>query len=466
VGSPDAGAETCGGSTAFAPSVPRAFDSGTVQAGQTLTGSVTYRNCTSAPVTVQELTITGRPPGGMGSVPLDDFTPVLAATTVAVGEPITLTASRTFTAADPAGRWASYPRYQDVGGAWHDGQEVTFTVTATVGGTILGTRYATGVPYRGINRAGMEYGDDWDGWTGQSYYDMPTPAQTSSELAYFKAKGMNVIRLPISWERVQHALGGPLDPAYVSGMMAYITSATAQGFVVILDLHSYNRYAENAFGSGPQRVMGDGVLTISHLSDVWVRLANLVLDTPNVILNLMNEPHDFPMTADVWFQSVNTVIAAIRATGSTHLILVPNSRGSDVDHWFTYAPNGGSLDSVAALVIEDSANNYAYDMHAYQDSPSDCNSYRDLIAGVTGWAKTNQKKLFLSEMGVNTSAPSANDACALDSLLSYLNSNSDVWLGWTPWDLPPYSVTSDSHTSDGTAMSWYAPFLTANLLGN
>jgi hypothetical protein len=43
------------------------------------------------------------------------------------------------------------------------------------------------------------------------------------------------------------------------------------------------------------------------------------------------------------------MIDAIRETGADQLILVPNSRGSDVDHWATYSPNGGSLDSVAAL---------------------------------------------------------------------------------------------------------------------
>jgi endoglucanase len=25
--------------------------------------------------------------------------------------------------------------------------------------------YPTGVRFRGLNRAGAEYGDDWDGWT-------------------------------------------------------------------------------------------------------------------------------------------------------------------------------------------------------------------------------------------------------------------------------------------------------------
>jgi endoglucanase len=74
---------------------------------------------------------------------------------------------------------------------------------------------------------------------------------------------------------------------------------------------------------------------------------------------------------------------------------------------------------------------------------------------------TNHKKLFLSELGVD--ANSGNGACAISSLLSYMNAHGDVWIGWTPWDLPPYNVTS-GHTVDGAEMPWYAPFLTANFL--
>ena len=279
---------------------------------------------------------------------------------------------------------------------------------------------------------------------------------------------MNVIRLPISWARLQHQLYGALTQSYVTGVMDYINSATAAGFAIILDLHNYNRYAVNAYNAQGQQINGytphtlyDGTLTLDHLRDVWVKLANLVRSNPAVILNLMNESHDFNRTSNGWFADINTLIAAIRAAGSTQLILVPNSRSSDVTHWSAYAPNGGDLDSVAALAITDSANNYAYDMHAYQDAPSSCTSYRDLITNVTTWATTNHKRLFLSELGASTTA--ANGACAISSLLSYMNTHNDVWLGWTPWDLPPYSLTS-GHTTDDAEMPWYTPSLTPHFL--
>ena len=352
------------------------------------------------------------------------------------------------------------------------GQNAIRTNAAEIEAQLQAGKYTSGVRFRGINRAGMEYGDDWDGWTGQTFYIIPSAAQTASELAYFKSKGFNTIRLPISWERLQHVLNGPLDEPYVAGVMAYINAATAAGFYIVLDLHNYNRYAQNAFNASgaqvpgyTQRIMGDGVLQISHLADVWVKLVQRVLGNQKVILNLMNEPHDFPLDSTAWFSGIQTVMNAIRATGSTHLILVPNSRGSDVDHWITYAPNGGPLDSVAALTITDSANNYAFDMHAYQDNPASATSYSTLVSTVTAWAKTNKKKLFLSEMGSANAA--ANGSVGVGGLLSYLNANNDVWLGWTPWNLPPYSITdTSSYAADGAQMPWYAPFLVPSYLAN
>lgn len=328
--------------------------------------------------------------------------------------------------------------------------------------------YATGVRYRGLNRAGAEYGDDWDGWTGQTFYDVPTAETWGSELAYYDSRGFNVLRLPISWERLQHSLNGPLDDAYVNALTASVNAATAAGWLIIIDLHSYNRYAEAAFDADgnqasayQQRVFGDGFLDTSHLVDVWTKIAGLFLDNPNVVFGIMNEPHDFPVMSDTWFANVQSVIDAIRESGAQQLILVPNSRGSDVDHWSTYAPNGGSLDSVAALAITDSGNNYAFDLHAYQDNPDSATSYVELLTTVTDWAKSNGKLLFLSELGIQNGAE--NGEVALGNLLDYLNSNSDVWVGWTSWNLAPYNITSaDSYTTDGSEMAWYTSRLSPN----
>ncbi|WP_338868842.1 glycoside hydrolase family 5 protein [Myxococcus stipitatus] len=340
-----------------------------------------------------------------------------------------------------------------------------------------GKTYPTGVAYRGINRAGMEYGSEWDGWTGQTYYEMPTATQMAAELAYYKGKGFNLIRLPISWERVQHTLNGPLDTAYSNGMMNYINTATGQGFTLVLDLHNYSRYATGAFDAAGnqtttyvQHLVGDGTLTMGHLADVWTKLANRVKTNPKVILGLMNEPYDLAMTSTTWFSGIQTVINAVRATGSTQLILVPNTRGSDVGHWHTWAPGGGPLDSVEALTLTDSANNLAFDMHSYYPEgygSNDESSYGAQLTAVTNWARTHGKKLFLSEMGIEILEPFAQ--AQTTNALTFMNNNRDVWLGWSPWDLTEWQLTNNTHTADHTTngitpMSWYSAFLTPNFL--
>jgi endoglucanase len=328
--------------------------------------------------------------------------------------------------------------------------------------------YPTGVGFRGLNRAGAEYGDDWDGWNGQTFYTFPTEAELDAELTAYAAKGFNAIRLPISWERLQHSLNGPLDTVYANRVLAFANQANTAGWLVIVDLHNYNRYATGAFDGDvqvdtyEQLVFGDG-LDASHLSDVWTRIATMFLGNPDVVFNIMNEPHDFNVESDNWFADIQTVIDAIRATGADQLILVPNSRGSDVDHWDTYAPNGGSLDSAAALAIADIADNFAFDMHAYQDLPESSTSYVELVTPVTEWARLNGKRLFLSELGVVNGAPKGE--LALGNLLEYLNDNGDIWIGWTTWNLPPYNISQDGdYTADGPEMVWYTPHLTPNIV--
>lgn len=355
--------------------------------------------------------------------------------------------------------------------------------------------YPAGVPYRGINRSGAENPNEWDGWkskTDSNWYDIPDKGRRTQELGFYASRGFNALRFPVSWERWQHTLNGPLDPGYTKQVTDFITQATAAGWLVILDLHNYNRYATDAFdatgaptptGTFTVRTYGaaDGVLTRDTLMEVWTRIAGLFLGNSNVAFGLMNEPHDFLVPSNVWFDDLQHVIDAIRGTGANQLILVPNSRGSDVTHWSTYAPNGGPLDRDAAKAIKDS--NYAFDLHAYHDhfDPADPtktklnpNTYAQELTEVTTWAKTEGRRLFLSEFGVDKNYP-ADGPAALDSLLGYLNANQDVWLGWTPWDdadptpTHPYTLTLLDQTTwnriDGPEMGWYTAgqkYLTPN----
>src|SRR5438876_60462 len=100
-------------------SAPLQIDKTTVSAGGTVTGTVTYQNTSATSITISSVTIAARPPGGTHSGgPYDDLQPYLGSSVVLPGATVTLTASRTFTAADPIGQWETYSTYQDSAGVY------------------------------------------------------------------------------------------------------------------------------------------------------------------------------------------------------------------------------------------------------------------------------------------------------------------------------------------------------------
>ena len=60
----------------------------------------------------------------------------------------------------------------------------------------------------GVNFAGAEFGPHVPGVFGTDY-TYPTHA----EIDYYASKGLDVIRLPFLWERLQRTELGPLDAA-------------------------------------------------------------------------------------------------------------------------------------------------------------------------------------------------------------------------------------------------------------
>ena len=64
-----------------------------------------------------------------------------------------------------------------------------------------------GLKYVGVNLSGAEFNSRKK--PGTLFKDYTYPA--ASDFSYFAGKGMNTIRLPFLWERVQPELNGQLD---------------------------------------------------------------------------------------------------------------------------------------------------------------------------------------------------------------------------------------------------------------
>ena len=241
----------------------------------------------------------------------------------------------------------------------------------------------TSVQYTGVNIAGGDFAaDNLPGTYGRDYI-YPDP----NTIAYFAAKGMNIIRVPVLWERVQHQLGGDLDSAEMGRLDAVISYAGSKGMRVILDVHNYAAY----HGS----MIGTKNVPTSALGDLWRRIAERYKDNETVVFGLMNEPNNLP--TETWLEAANIAIAEIRRTGAKNLILVPGNGWSSARSWVEGdygTPNGEVM-----LNVEDPANNFAYEVHQYFNADwtgtsADCQSVDigiSTLTPVTEWARQHQQ---------------------------------------------------------------------------
>ncbi len=102
---------------------------------------------------------------------------------------------------------------------------------------------------RGVTLAGAEFGvspdRDWPGVHGTDYVYPHTVPGYESVLAYYAARGVDVIRLPFRWERLQPELFTAFDSAELDLLRGFVDAASAQGMRVILDPHNFGRYCES-----------------------------------------------------------------------------------------------------------------------------------------------------------------------------------------------------------------------------
>ncbi len=307
--------------------------------------------------------------------------------------------------------------------------------------------------WRGVSLAGAEFAHTELPGTYGKQYIYPDPASA----AYFASKGMNLMRLPFSWERLQRKLNGPFDSTELGRIKSFVSAVTATGSTVMLDPHNYARYNGKLIGSSD--------VPFTAFADFWSRLANEFKGNPKIMFGLMNEPHD--MVTETWVTAANAGIAAIRATGATNTIAVPGNAWSGAfswsDSWY------GTPNATAMLKITDSGKNLLFEVHQYLDADSSgskpaCVSATigsERLAGFTKWLRANGHRALLGEIG----APSSTICnLAVADALTYVAANSDVWAGWIWWAAGPWwgdtpMSIEPSGGVDKPQMSVLAPFL-------
>jgi aryl-phospho-beta-D-glucosidase BglC (GH1 family) len=274
----------------------------------------------------------------------------------------------------------------------------------------------------GVNLSGAEDGNPVTGVMGHDYI-----YPTTSEIDYFASLGLNVIRVPVAWQRIQPTEDGPLSTTQLGQLETLVTYAATKGIKVDIDLHNY--------GAGYGADVGTSQTPDAAFANFWGQMAAYFKSAPNVIFGLMNEPNTIAPAA--WAVAAQDAVTAIRATGASQEILVS---GSDWDTASSWVSSGNAA---TVGVITDPDNNMAFEVHQYFDQGSTGTTTSVLspsigpqsLASITQWAEANGKKLFLGEFGAASDPASLT---ALGNTLNYLTTNAGVWQGGTYWAGGPW----------------------------
>jgi endoglucanase len=274
---------------------------------------------------------------------------------------------------------------------------------------------------KGTNLAGAEFAaHKLPGVLGTDY---AYPAR--SDLVFFQSTGMNLIRLPFRWERVQHSLKGPLDTAEVAQIQRVIGWARELDLCILLDLHNYGSYQSQKIGSD--------AVEASAFEDVWLRLATAFPDADTTALGLMNEPAALPVPQ--WIALAQSTVLALRRAGANHLLMVGSGRWSGAHEWDKRFD--GLSAAEAFWSFNDPLKRFAVELHQYADANysgthTDCiapERLTKIMQKLALWSQSNPVRFFMGEFGVGNSA-----ACLADlRVLLQAMQDSRVWLGWSYW---------------------------------
>lgn len=291
-------------------------------------------------------------------------------------------------------------------------------------------------PALGINLAGAEFGGEFPGTYGKTY-----TYPTARELDYYRARGIELIRLPFRWERLHPRLMEPLDPEELKRMDAVIDEIELRGMRLVPDMHNYARYITE----GQNLEIGTEKIPRAAYADVWERLAAHLKDRDCLwAYGIMNEPHD--MGPYTWKESAQVAIDAIRKHDQRHPILVPGDAWSSARRW----PEA----SADLIALKDPAGKLYFEAHSYFDKEGSgvyANGYDEdglhpdlgveRLRPFVEWCRQHQVRGFIGEYGVPDNDPRWLEV--LDRALAYLQENGVSGAYWAggPWWGPYFLAT-------------------------
>ncbi|GEM_PF-1371724 len=291
----------------------------------------------------------------------------------------------------------------------------------------------------GVNLAGGEFGDARSLNYGYNYI-----YPNESEFDYYHAKGLDLIRIPFRWERVQPTPGGALRSEELARLDTVIGYAQARGMQVILDMHNYAHYK---LADGNSYLIGSTQVTYEHYKDVWNKLADHWKNQSNIYgYGIMNEPH---ATGGTWPIAAQAAADGIRLVDSTHWIIVGGEGWSGAHSWRNYNENLNVTDPLDMVIYE--AHQYFDDNNSgtYNESYDDEGAYPNIgvnrVQPFIDWLAEHNHQGFIGEYGVPDDDSRWN--VVLENFLAHLQANGvsgTYWAGGPWWGTYPMSCEPDN----------------------
>ncbi|HEX7277225.1 MAG TPA: cellulase family glycosylhydrolase [Acidimicrobiales bacterium] len=220
-----------------------------------------------------------------------------------------------------------------------------------------------GADRRGLNMSGGDFGtpgplDATSAFSNANpgTYNSAYHFDTQQSFSYVASRGINLVRLPVRWERVQPTLGGALNAAEVQRISDAVARASAAGMRVIIDIHNYGAYWLSNGTQGVRHPIGSAEVTVTHFASLWRNLSTAFKANAGVAgYGLMNEP--VGMAGPVaWEQASQAAVTAIRQNADPKLVLVPGYNWSGAQQWTSQHPRAWITDA-----------NVRYEAHHYWD---------------------------------------------------------------------------------------------------
>ncbi|KAL7758766.1 hypothetical protein ACKLNR_011193 [Fusarium oxysporum f. sp. zingiberi] len=281
-----------------------------------------------------------------------------------------------------------------------------------------------------VNILGSAYNPFLDLSCEPSYHSYPY-INTVEDYKSWHDKGFNLFRIAMAWQHVQTSLGGSLNETNMETVDELVKAITDDGGQAILDIHNYARWYCAVIDQPEVSFLNPNItVTNDHFADLWTKLSERYKSNPKVIFQLMNEPHD--LNINKWGATNQAAILAIRKVTEKQKILVSGTQFARLVDWEAFSQPG-----IGPGLIQDPANNTLYDFHQYFDDIAGAyglcepwSGYVKRFEVVTRILRRNGFQGTVTEFG---GGPFPQCAETIQSMLAFLDRNSDVWYGWTAW---------------------------------